>query len=75
MKKLLTVAEIRDQFRSEWILIEDPETDEALRVKRGKVRYHSKDRDEVYREAVRLRPKLFAMLYTGAIPKDTAIVL
>lgn len=75
MKKLLTVAEISDQFRSEWILIEDPETDEALRVLRGKVRYHSKDRDEVYREAVRLRPKRFAMLYTGAIPKDTAIVL
>jgi len=75
MKKVLTIAEIRDQFRSEWILIEDPETDEALGVKRGKVRYHSKDRDEVYREAVRLRPKRFAMLYTGTIPKDTAIIL
>lgn len=75
MKKVLTIAEIRDQFHSEWILIEDPETDAALEVQRGKVRYHSKDRDEVYREAVRLRPKRFAMLYTGTIPKDTAIVL
>lgn len=75
MKKVLTMAEIRDQFRSEWVLIEEPVTDESLEVKRGKVRYHSKDRDEVYREAVRLRPKRFAMLYTGVIPKDTAIVL
>ncbi|MFQ5652916.1 MAG: hypothetical protein ACE5IY_23560 [bacterium] len=75
MKKVLTMAEIRAQFHSEWILIEDPETDAALEVQRGKVRYHSKDRDEVYREAVRLRPKRFAMLYTGTIPKDTAIVL
>lgn len=75
MKKVLTMAEIRDQFRSEWVLIEEPVTDESLEVKRGKVRYHSKDRDEVYREAVRLRPKRFAMLYTGTIPKDTAIVL
>ena len=75
MEKVLTMAEIRDQFRSEWVLIEEPVTDESLEVKRGKVRYHSKDRDEVYREAVRLRPKRFAMLYTGTIPKDTAIVL
>jgi hypothetical protein len=44
-------------------------------VLRGKVRSHSKDRDEVYREAVKLRPKRFAMLYTGTIPEDTAIVL
>ena len=35
----------------------------------------SDDRDEVYREAVRLRPKRFAMLYTGTLPKDTAVVL
>ena len=41
----------------------------------GKVLFHSKDRDEVYQKAVALRPKRFAMLYTGAMPKDTAIVL
>ena len=47
----------------------------ALEVKSGKVRWHSKDRDEVYRKAVELRPKRFAMLYTGTLPKDAAIVL
>jgi len=46
-----------------------------LEVQSGKVLSHSKDRDEVYREAVRLRPKRFAMLYTGTLPRDTAIVL
>lgn len=75
MDKVLTIAEIEAFFDSEWVLVEDPETDEHQEVHRGKVRYHSKDRDEVYREAVRLRPKRFAMLYTGKIPKDTAIVL
>ena len=75
MKKLLTVAEIKDQFRSEWVLIEDPETDEALSVKRGKVRYHSKDRDEVYRQAAHLRPKRFAVVFTGTMSKDAAVVL
>lgn len=41
----------------------------------GKVLHHSKDRDEVYRRAVALRPARSAVLYTGEIPEDTAIVL
>ena len=75
MAEILTAAEIESRFKSEWVLVEDPETNEALEVLRGKVRFHSKDRDEVYRKAVELPPKRFAMLYTGAIPKDTAIVI
>ena len=71
----LTIAEIEAQFESEWVLVEDPQTNESLEVQSGKVRYHSKDRDEVYRAAVKLRPKRFAILYTGTLPKDTAIVL
>lgn len=75
MDEILTIAEIESQFQSEWILVEDPQTNEALEVQSGKVRYHSKDRDEIYRKAIELRPKRFAMLYTGTIPQDTAIVL
>lgn len=75
MDEILTIAEIESQFQSEWILVEDPQTNEALEVQNGKVRYHSKDRDEIYRKAIELRPKRFAMLYTGTIPQDTAIVL
>src|SRR2546430_2384297 len=75
MADILTIAEIETQFVSEWVLVEDPQTNDALEVQSGKVLYHSKDRDEVYRDAVRLRPKRFAMLYTGTLPRDTAIVL
>ena len=75
MDNLFTIAEIKSRFDSEWILLEDPETNDALEVQRGTVRCHSKDRDEVYRVAVALKPKRFAILYTGQIPKDTAIVL
>ena len=75
MSDVLTIAEIEAQFVAEWVLVEDPQTNDALEVQGGKVLYHSKDRDEVYREAVRLRPKQFAMLYTGTLPKDTAVVL
>lgn len=75
MSDVLTIAEIEAQFIAEWILVEEPQTNDALEVQSGKVLAHSKDRDEVYREAVRLRPKRFAMLYTGTLPEDTAVVL
>lgn len=75
MDRVLTITEIQSRFDAEWVLIEDPQTDESLEVKSGKVLYHSKDRDEVYQKAVELHPRHFAMLYTGTIPKDTAIVL
>lgn len=75
MDDLLTIAQIEAQFSSEWVLVEDPLVNDALEVQGGKVRWHSKDREEVYRQAVTLRPKRFAVLYTGRMPEDTAIVL
>jgi len=75
MNEEMTIAEIESQFESEWVLIEDPQADEALNVLGGKVLYHSKDRDEVYRKAVSLRPKRSAIVYTGKIPEETAVVL
>jgi hypothetical protein len=75
MDNVLTLSEIEVQFASEWILIADPLTNESLEVQSGKVYWHSKDREEVYRKAVELRAKRFAVLYTGKMPKDTAVVL
>ncbi len=75
MRRVLTVAEIEATYDSEWVLVEEPQVDESLDVLSGAVLCHSKDRDEVYRKAVELRPKRFAMLYTGKIPEDAAIVL
>ena len=75
MNEVLTIAQIETEFESEWVLIEDPRTDESLAVQGGTVRWHSKDREEVYRRAVETRPKRFAIVYTGKMPKDTAIVL
>ena len=75
MEEVLTIAQIEARFDSEWILVGDPQTNEALEVQSGRVLWHSKDREEVYRKAVELRPKRSAMLYTGKMPKDTAVVL
>ena len=70
MDSVLTVEEIRERFPSEWVLIGDPQTAETLAVQAGKVLHHSKDRDEVYRKAVELRPRRCAFLFTGAIPPE-----
>ena len=75
MEEVLTIAQIEAQFDSEWILVGEPQTNESLEVQSGKVLWHSKDREEVYRKAVELRPRRSAMLYTGKMPKDTAVVL
>lgn len=75
MEKEMTIAEIENQFDSEWVLVEEPQTNDDLEVLKGKVLHHSKDRDEVYRKAVTLRPRRSAILYTGEMPEDTAVVL
>ncbi len=75
MNNALTITEIDSQFPSEWILLDDPETNDTQHVQGGKVLWHSKDRDEVYRKAVELKPKHFAIHYAGTMPEGTAIVL
>jgi len=75
VEETLSIEEIEARFPSEWIVLVDPVTNESLEVQRGKVVWHSKDRDEVYQKAIELRPKRAAYLYTGTIPENTAVVL
>ena len=75
MERVMTIGEIESEFDSEWVLVDEPETNEQLEVLKGRVVHHSKDRDEVYRKAVSLRPKRSAILYTGSIPEGTVVVL
>ncbi len=75
MAEIMVLDDIQNRFVSEWVLLEDPETTESLEIKSGKVLWHSKDRDEVYRKARELQPVHSAILYTGTIPEDMVIVL
>jgi hypothetical protein len=70
MSELMSVTEIRARFESEWVLLENPELTEHLEVKNGKVLWHSKDRNEIYRKAreLRLRPRNSAILYVETLP-------
>ena len=75
MARSIPLAEIQARFPSEWVLLEDPETSEMLEVRSGKVLWRSKDRDEVERKALDLRPRHPAMVYTGTLPEDALVVL
>ena len=75
MSKPLTLKKIKKQFQSQWVLLGDPETGADLTVMGGTVLFHSKDRDEVYRQARKLRPKHSAILFTGQLPSETAVIL
>jgi len=75
MNEVISLAEIRDRFGSEWVLLEDPQATETLEVTGGRVLWHSKDRDEVYRKARALQPRHSAIIYTGTLPEDAVVVL
>jgi hypothetical protein len=75
LEETLTIGEIESRFAPEWVLIGEPQTDENLEVRAGRVLFHSPDRDDVCRKAGELRPGRFAIRYLGPWPEDMALVL
>ena len=68
--ELLSIDEIKARFAPEWVLIGEPETDEALELRAGKVLFHGADRDEVCRKAMDYPPGRYALQFLGTIPND-----
>ena len=77
MAEKLTMAEIAARYPSEWVLIDQPETDQYHHVLGGTVVFHGPDREEVYRQACVLPiPRWFAVRYTGELfPPDMEFLL
>ncbi|ODU00487.1 MAG: hypothetical protein ABS79_03285 [Planctomycetes bacterium SCN 63-9] len=75
MDELLTTKEIEDRFAPDWVLIGEPQTDDEQRLLRGRVLFHSPDRDEVYRKAKELHLDRVAVRFLGTWPDDMALVL
>ena len=71
----MTYEQINARYDSEWVLVGEPETDETLNIRRGTVLHHSKDREEVYRRALELRPPRAAVMYAGTILEGVAVVM
>lgn len=75
MSEVLTISEIQKRHTDQWVLVGQPQANEAHEVQAGQVLFASHDRDEVYRKAVELRPDRFAVVFTGQMPADVAVVL
>jgi hypothetical protein len=75
MELALYSAEIKNKYPSEWVLIEDPEYNEEEELIGGKLLWHSLDHDALYEKAMELRPKKWAVFFTGDPPADVVLVL
>lgn len=75
MEESLTLREMETRFDSEWLLVADPVTDSNSRLLSGTVVFHSKSRDEVDRRDGELGLRAAAIVFTGSIPENAAVVL
>ncbi len=75
MDKVMSWAEIEETFNGEWVLIEDPECAPNLKIIRGKVIFHSKDRAEVNTKMAELTRMHHAIMYIGGLPEGMEMVL
>jgi hypothetical protein len=74
MQELLTIEEIEARYAPEWVLIGEPQTDEALKLRAGQVLFHSPEQDEVCRKAAEFPPGRYALRFLGTIPQDLVLV-
>lgn len=75
MKKILTMKQLESQYSGEWVLLVNPVHDKLMAPIRGELVFHSKDRDEVYKEAHKRKDAHTASFYVGKLPKDLVVVL
>ncbi|CAN5688400.1 hypothetical protein BH11ARM2_BH11ARM2_09980 [soil metagenome] len=70
-----TLEEMSRRYDGEWILIGDPELDREGNPASGTVLAHSRERDEVYDQAARIKPAFSAFWSFIPWPDDTVFVL
>lgn len=75
MKRVLTMREVESKYSGEWVLLVNPKHDKLMRVTRGELVFHSKDRDEVYQKAQKRGDAHTAVLFVGKLPEDLVVVL
>jgi len=69
------MRQIRMRYKSEWVVVSEPETDEALNVLAGRVVCHGVDKNAVYRKAAKMSVKRLGLIYTGRLPKSNMVIV
>jgi alpha-mannosidase len=75
MGEIISLQEMRERYRGQWVLVGYEELDDDLNVLRGEVLAHSPDKDEIYRQLMTMRGKKIAVEYLGEFPEDLVVVL
>jgi hypothetical protein len=75
MKKVFTMQELEARYSGEWVLLVNPVHNEVMELIRGELVFHSRNRDEVYKEAHKRKDAHTAIFYVGQLPKDLVVVL
>ncbi|WP_036487493.1 hypothetical protein [Myxosarcina sp. GI1] len=75
MSEILTIEEIEQKYRGEWVLVAYSETDEDLETIAGKVIAHSAKKEEIYQALESAEEQSLAIEYMGQVPEDLAYIL
>jgi hypothetical protein len=75
MTKVLSFAEIEQQYDGEWVLIAYTELDPSLKPIAGEVLTHSTDRDVVYKALSQRGDRGVAIECFVKVPEDMAFIL
>lgn len=71
----MTLAEIKQRYPNEWVLIEFAQLDEDLSVVEGEVVAHSPNKADIYRQLIALENERLAVEFTGEQPEEPAYLL
>lgn len=75
MSEVMTFEEIKHHYDGQWVLIAYSETDEDLKVVKGKVIAHSANKEDIYQALELAGEQPLAIEYMGQVPEDLAFIL
>ena len=75
MDNYLTLEEIEARYAPDWVLIDEPKTDEIQQLLGGRVVERSTSRSELYRRAKELGLHHVAVLKLGPVRTDLVYML
>lgn len=73
--RTLDPEKIKKSYPNHWVVLEVVEEDALGSTRKAKVLYSSHDRDEAMKAALKYKNRYLAVTYTGAIPKEAAVIL
>ena len=72
---LLNIPEMKKKYHNQWILIADPVYDKGHKIKRGRVIFHSEDRERIDKAMLETKENNIAIRYLGTVDKDLSVIL